>query len=369
MIKSCFILGAILCVCLSAQTVRCEDQQKSWWVSPSAGFSFFESERGIKDNPVFGIGAGTKINEHWNFEGTLSYLGTETTGTPRSDLEIYQLAISLLYDIHPSKQLTPYLLAGGGGFHADSDKFGSKTGGILHYGAGLHYSLNQNLSIKGEVRHQIYIGIIDDDGKTKTRQNLTTLVGLNLHLDQTHHPVAAALPAPLIRMTPPATIQPTKDTTPAENIPLQEKISDDDLAKVDAGDSLEKQPAGHGTKPILTITPRFNAGEPDIHSWAPQDLTKLKYLIEDQPQAKIILMGEIDENTLSFSKYKLQERRAQRVRIFLIDHFNIDPQQIEIMTLKSWSRTTKKATSPHTLIQFYPIESETTATTQAPRMP
>jgi len=189
-----FIFGLLLSLCFSGQIVMGEEP--ALVVTPTLGFSLFEGGQGIEDRPVYGLGAGVKLNERWGFEGMLSYLDTETRGTEKSDLEIYQLAMSLIYDISPAKRLSPYLLAGGGGFSADSDRFGTKSGGELHLGAGLRYGLNPRLSLKGEVRHQTFFGMIDDEGKRKTTHDLTTLVGLDVRFPQAQASAAVVSPTP-----------------------------------------------------------------------------------------------------------------------------------------------------------------------------
>ncbi len=354
MLKRTLICGLFFCLCLNSQMVRGEEQQAAWWVSPSVGFSFFDNSSGIEDNPVFGIGTGTKINERWNFEGTLSYLNSETRGTPHSDLEIYQLALSLLYDLPHLKKLTPYLLIGGGGIYADSDEFGNKTGGLLHYGAGLRYNLNSNLTVKGEVRHQVYLGLINDKGERKTVQNLTTLVGLDLRFNQPHQPVVATLlPASAI------TVRPIEPPAVAEEVTLPEELNDNDLEQVGNRNQRPEQLSKKSTPPGLTITPRFNPGAVELLSLPPQDMTTLKNFFEDQPQARVVIMGDIDEKTMCYAKYKIQEQRAQRVRIFLIDTFGIAPEKIKIMTQQSWRRAAKSSSRNQTLIRFAPVENQT----------
>lgn len=360
-----FILGLVLFLCFSGQIVLGEEPEPAWVVSPTVGFSLFEGKLGIEDRPVYGLSAGVKLNEHWEFEGTLSYLDTETKGTEKSDLEIYQLAMSLIYVISPAKRLSPYLLAGGGGFSADSDSFGTKSGGELHLGVGLRYGLNSRLSLKGEVRHQTFFGMIDDEGKRKTAHNLTTLVGLDVRFPQAQASAAMASPAPEKNVEEPPIM--TKAPSVAEALPAEspEQLTDEELRRIDASSATA---SGTGAAPELSsptsasaelrVAPRFAAGGEELLDWATGDLEKIGDLIHDQPMAKIFIVGDVDEGSLTFVKFKLLERRALRLRLFLIERFDLASASVEVLSPNALNRRIKKLSHRPVVIRFTPVEGD-----------
>lgn len=359
------ILGLVLSLCFSGQIVLGEEPEPAWVVTPRVGFTLFEGELGIEDRPAYGLGAGVKFNEHWGFEGTLSYLGTETRGTEKSDLEIYQLAMSLIYVISPAKRLSPYLLAGGGGFSADSDGFGTKTGGALHLGAGLRYGLNSRLSLKGEVRHQTFFGMIDDEGRRKTAHNLTTLVGLDVRFPQAQASAIAASPAPEKNVEEPPIMTATPSLAVALPPESPEQLTDEELRRIDASSATA---SGTGAAPELSaptsasaelkVAPRFAAGGEELRDWAPGDLEKIGDLIHDQPTAKIFIVGDVDEGSLTFAKFKLLERRALRLRLFLIERFELASASVEVLSPDALNRRIKKLSHRPIVIRFTLAEGD-----------
>jgi hypothetical protein len=360
-----FLLGLLLSLCFSAQIVLGEEPEPAWVVTPMVGFSLFEGELGIEDRPVFGLGAGMKLNERWGFEGSLSYLGTETRGTEKSDLEIYQLAMSLIYVISPTQRLSPYLLAGGGGFSANSDGFGTKSGGALHLGAGLRYGLNSRLSLKGEVRHQTFFGMIDDEGKRKTAHNLTTLVGLDVRFPQTQASAATVSPAPEKKVEEPPIM--TKAPSVAKALPPEspEQLTDEELRRIDASSATASETgaapelsAPTSTSAELRVAPRFAAGGEELLGWAPDDLGKIGDQIHIQPMAKIFIVGDVDEGSLTFDKFKLLERRALRLRLFLIERFELASASVEVLSPNALDRRIKKLSHQPVVIRFTPSEGD-----------
>lgn len=346
-----------LSLALCATPVSGNDPQPSWQITPFAGFSLFESAQGIENSPLFGVGIGRNLDEHWAFEGQLSGLASETERTPRSDLELYQLAARLLYHFQPQQQLAPYLLIGAGGFYADADQGGSQAGAQLQYGAGLRYALNPHLALRGEVRHEIFFELPDARGKERTCNALTTLVGLQMRFADAPE-AAVALPRPQAT---------TSQVTPATVVILEEPVSATALATVSAAPSAlplvpEVQPTAQIEIPengpaSLAIAPEFAAGSAEISNISPQDRKKLKLFLEDQPSARILILAEEDENTLSFASYKLQEHRANRLRLFLIEQFGIQPTRVETMSQRNWQRKEKGDTSKFQILRFTPAES------------
>jgi OmpA-OmpF porin, OOP family len=350
MTKNTWLLILLLPFILAASPARGDNSlQQSWQLTPFVGFSLFENTQGIKNSPLYGIELGRNLDEHWTFEGALSYLGSETEHSPHSDLELYQLAASLVYHFQPTQRLVPYLLGGVGGFYIDADRGGSETGTLIQYGAGLRYALNPTLAIRGEIRHQIFFDLPDENGKERTCNALTTLVGLQLRFADAPEAAVTAFPRPQAKSAQPA-------VAAGGAILLPGPLNDAELGAVAASHSATTiAPA------TLSVAPKFDSGNVQIRSWAPQDLKNLKAFLEDQPNSHILIMGEDDENTLSFTRYKLQEHRAHRVRLFLIESFGVEPKRVETMSQRNWMRIENETRTNLRVIRFAPMEKSNLA--------
>lgn len=364
-------LGLVLALSIHGRPLRAEEPPLNWFISPIVGFSLFPSGEDIADSPVYGFGAGKRFAEHWRFEGSLGYLNSELRGRERSDLEIYQLAMSLLYDFTPSKRLVPYVQVGGGGYHADPEAFGAKSGVLLHVGAGLRYRLNPRLFLKGEVRHQTFFGMVDNGGKRKTTHNLTTLLGLDVTFPQRPVSVAAAAAAPSLRKEREA---PAAKNLPVANAPLEQenplpavstaRLSDEELRRIDAApvsETVEKSLSSMAKPDSFdaggTFSPRFSRNTEKFLDWAPGDSQKIGDLVEAQPSGKFLLVADVDEGRLTFAQFKLLEKRMLRLRLVMIERFGLDSEAVEILSAGALPRRLQDLGRAAVIIRVRPMEN------------
>jgi len=317
MVRCSFVFGLIGSALLCAQIALGDEMPSNWNFTPAVGFTLFEGG-GLKNRPVFSLGAGLELADRWEVEGAFSYLNTKTKGDVDSSLDISQVVLSVRYDLTEPNKLVPYLLAGGGGFYANSDKFGNTSGVSLHVGAGLRYMLNDAVALKGEVRQQTFFGMLDEKGDRETCSDLTTMVGLEFRF-----PAASAAIASLVSVTEP----PVTETEPECSMPC------------------------------VRISPRFNPGEDKIRGWGAGDLEKMNELVRNRPLAIVLVMSDVDEQYLALSEFKLQKSRALYLRFFLIGHFHLDPNSVQIVSHQNLARFSKKELDQQVLIRFTPVEN------------
>jgi len=362
-------LGLVLALCLHGRPLSAEESPSAWYISPVAGFSLFHSGEGIANRPVYGFGVGKRFADQWRFEGGLTYLDSKLRGRDKSDLEVYQLALSLLYEFTPSKRLVPYLVVGGGAHHADPDAFGAKSGASLHVGAGLRYGLNSRLFLKGEVRHQTFFGMVDDAGERKTAHNLTTLMGLDVHFSQGPASVAAA-PADhgqkveevLVGKALPITTDLLGRDTQPPTVSV-DRLSDEELRRVDAAPFTETEKTALRplvepvpSNPERKVSPRFAQGTEEFLDWAPDDSQMIGDWVAEQPSGQFLLVADVDEGLLTFVQFKLLEKRMLRLRLALMERFGLMSDSVEVLSPGALPRRLQALGPSALVIRVRPLE-------------
>lgn len=320
MVKCSFVFGLIGSALLCAQMALGYELQSNWTYTPAVGLTLFENG-GLKDGQIFSLGAGLELDKRWAVEGALSYINTEADkhGDPSQD--IFQATVSARYDLVSADKLIPYVLAGAGGFYADSNMFGTTSGVSLHAGGGVRYLLSSDVALKGEIRQQTFFGMLDAEGDRKNCSDLTALVGMEFRFPMTR----------TVTVAPVSVAEVATAVAPA----------------------LEPEPA----EAFNLIKPRFNAGEDKIVRWGKGDMAKMTKLVEEKPSAKILVLCDVDEKYLTLGEFNLQKLRALYLRYFLIGHFSLDPNAVQVVTHQNLSRFSKDELDRYILIRFIPVEN------------
>ena len=160
----------LLLITLSAPALA-ETKPGMYSISPFVGGYLFEGNQDLKHRPIYGVRGGYDFTEHWGAELLLGYGRTYYKPTDAST-DVFHYRLEGLYHFLPTGKLNPFLAAGFGGMTIDSrdarvDKDYTATVG---YGAGLKYSLTDQLAIRADVRHILAFG--------STHHNLEYTLGL-----------------------------------------------------------------------------------------------------------------------------------------------------------------------------------------------
>lgn len=130
-------------------------------------------------------------------------------------------------------------------------------------------------------------------------------------------------------------IKPVAAVVPVVPVVVPPQVVDSDGDGVpDSLDRCPDTPKGeivdaHGCPITLTLHINFDTNKSDIKPEFAADLKKAADFIEKNQQVPyILIMGYTDSVGTSAYNLKLSQRRADAVRQYLIDHFNIDPKKV-----------------------------------------
>lgn len=124
-------------------------------ISPVIGGYTFEGKQHLDTSLVYGVRAGYNFTNAFGAEALFDYaLAKSNNGKGKADL--YRYGGDLLYHFMPDNRLVPYVAAGFSGINFYGAHMNRNTRGALDYGVGLKYFINDNIALRGDVRHILY---------------------------------------------------------------------------------------------------------------------------------------------------------------------------------------------------------------------
>ena len=152
--KKTLLLAAagILAVASFASAANLEGQ---FSVSPVIGGYTYDGRQHLDTSLVYGLRGGYNFTKNFGVEALFDYVNTEPT-TSKNNVDMYRYGGELLYHFFPENTLVPYLAAGYSGLHFHGSDIDGQVRGAFDYGIGAKYFLNDNIALRGDVRHIIY---------------------------------------------------------------------------------------------------------------------------------------------------------------------------------------------------------------------
>jgi OOP family OmpA-OmpF porin len=119
-------------------------------VSPMIGGITMEGDQPVDSEALaYSLGLGYNFTENLGLEAVIGGANLEEEDGG-DDVDFWNYRLDALYHFMPDNKLVPYLAAGLGGYTLDSDdEF------MADYGAGLLYFLGENVALRADVRHMI----------------------------------------------------------------------------------------------------------------------------------------------------------------------------------------------------------------------
>jgi OOP family OmpA-OmpF porin len=201
----------------------------------------------------------------------------------------------------PDSRLVPYVAAGLGGITLEDNPDGSNTNPLYNYGGGVKYFLNDNVALRGDVRHMV---TFDDH-----YNNLVYAVGLTFQFPTKQEVVPVAAPpepepAPVVKKAP----EPKPVPPPP---PVMEEI-------------------------VVSLNIQFDFDKYNIKTIYEDDCKRIANFLKQFPDKTIEIDGHTDSMGDPEYNMKLSQRRADNAREHLIKNYGIDPQRI---TAKGFGET------------------------------
>ncbi len=362
--KRMLVVSVLLWIYLCANTTAlAEIKPNTFNLTPLIGGYVFEGNQDLENGSLFGLGFGYDFDKHWGAEVQFNYVDSEVDSSGQS-VDGYLYRLDGLYHFMPDNKLVPYLAAGVGGLTLDPDKGGSDTNALINGGGGLKYFVTESIALRGDVRYILSSG--------STHNNLAYTFGVTFHFGG---PEKAAAPAP-----PPAKDSDgdgvyddqdqcpgTPSGAPVDGVgcPLDSDadgvfdyldkcpdtpagapvdgmgcpLDSDGDGVLDYLDKCPDTPAGAKVDDIgcpvilketvsIELNIEFDVDKADIKPQYHKQLREVADFMKAYPATTALIEGHTD-NT-GFNQYNLQlsQKRAESVRQYLIDNFDIAPQRL-----------------------------------------
>ena len=326
-----FLLVTVICLGQAGSV-----QARGYYVTPFAGYSLFEGGSPLDDAPLYGLSLGGSLAGGWGLEGTFAYLPTDSEAGPSTDVDLFQAHVNLLYRFRAGQDLTPYLLAGAGLWYADADRGGSDEDLLLTWGVGIEAAMSPSLALRTEVRHVIFNNLPKGRGEG-TVHNVTGLVGLALRLgaesgDSARSAAHGAAEEPLVLPEPLDDME-----LQAVAVSMREPRDGDADGIVDERDLCPDTPrdavvnqdgCAAGDVPVLTLSPRFLQDTAEIELWPEEELSRLREFLREYSGRRVTVGCISREAVPSYRSFRVSQARAERVRLFLLENFDLRPGRV-----------------------------------------
>ncbi len=307
-----------------------ESEQWKYSISPLLGGYMFEGNQDLEDAMTFGVGLGYGLTKNWGTELFFNYIDSESEVGSKDAVEGYLYHVDALYHFMPETKLVPYLAAGLGGITLDPDDGGNSNDLLLNYGGGLKYYLQDNLALRGDVRH---IVTVDD-----SENNLIYSVGLTfLFGGSASVPVQAQAVATFVDSDKDG-VEDKKDRCPdtPAGLAVDGKGCPPDTDKDGVPDYRDKCP--HSSKGVMvdddgcvlkyTLHIEFDFDKADIRPIYHDQLLEAAEFIKHYKAPQILVAGHTDEIGSAEYNQKLSERRAASVSKYLHENFGISKDRL-----------------------------------------
>lgn len=256
----------ILSLLFLCGTAMAENRAGAFSVSPMVGWYLFDDRQDIDCGPLVGLGLGYNFTKNWGAELMMDYIHADEEGHGNDTVHGYLGHVDALYHFMPEGKLVPYVAAGFGAIHLNDNPNGDDTQGLFNYGAGLKYFITDSIAIRGDIRH--IIGFDHSDNNMAASLGMTFLFG--------------------------------------------------------GGEKV----AGAKVVETIELDVEFDFNKADVRPAYHQRIKKAADYLDRHPDVDAIIEGHTD--SMGSEKYNLDlsERRANSVRQYLIDKFNISPSRL-----------------------------------------
>lgn len=383
----------VMAALLSIATVAgAENKGGTFSLSPYLGGFLFDGKQRLEMRPIAGLRLGYNFTDRLGAEASYGYTKTEgTVNDAINGVKVHNYNLDLLYHFIPQNRLVPFVAAGVGGLHNDINA----NHVAFNYGGGVKYALNDDIDLRGDVRHILYTA-------NETLSNLEYSVGVGFVFGRTKPvpaPVAAPVPEPKPVVAPAPPPAPKAEPAPAPKDSDKDGVIDDldkcpgtpAGVKVDANgcpidsdkdgvpDYLDKcpgTPAGvkvdadgcpidsdkdgvadyldkcPGTplgthvdkdgcpppaqKVTIELNVLFDTDKSDIKKKYHDELGKVARFLEKYPTITGTIEGHTDNIASDKYNMKLSQRRAESVKKYLVDKYKIDSKRL---TAKGYGET------------------------------
>lgn len=361
-LKNLVIGAAFVCSTALPFNVRAEEVNRVLSVAPTVGYSAANSAIGLRSGFSYGLRmgyelAGPTAPESVGLEASVAVIDARSaTGTGG---EAIRYGLNAVVPLLSAGHLTPLLTAGAGGVSAGGNNYLA-----LAYGAGLKYSINDYLAIRGDVRDLVVFNV------GATGNSLEYVVGLSYTLDRQRQPALASLSESAQDALPsrPTEVASTVAGEPAAGAPIAVPVPTGESrkdAQLDIGESGKDvkpaavtpalpatQTAGNSSaeaveapfvhssvsvgmpepikrpaRRLMQVTVEFASKQATVAGRYLRRVSRAARWLRRNPAATVEITGHADSTGKQQYNKKLSRRRAVSVKRLLVKR-GVDPARI-----------------------------------------
>ena len=307
--KTFFVVVAMFFVAFAfSANAMAENKAGSYTLTPYLGGYSFSDEEGLKNGTAVGLGFGYNYTDRLGVEAVFNYVDFEIESTDQN-ANAKLLRFDGLYHFMPKEKLVPYLAAGLGFIDVNSGNEEDGFSALFDLGAGLTYSINDNLQLRGDVRN-----IYEIDGSDN---HLLYTVGIT-YLFGKKEPVRL----PAVKKASPVSVDSDgdgvyddKDKCP--NTPKGVKVDSTGC------------PIPLTEKVVIDLKVEFEFDKAVIKSVYNEHLQKVANFLAAYPDAEGVIEGHTDSIGTEEYNHKLSHERAVNVRQYLIGNFGVKAERLK----------------------------------------
>lgn len=320
----------LLACLLTSVAATATASEGRWYINPAVGIQDFDTERRLDDETTYTIGGEYRYNDNWATELRVLDSSPDGKNSKLNDTDVSQYYLDALYYFKPmTAKWQPFALLGLG--HAEFDsKFSDSKETQANAGVGVRYSLNDNWSLRGDLR-----GLYGfDDGTWDSLVNL----GISYAFG------SSSKPAPVDGDSDNDGVADSRDSCP--NTPAGAAVDVNGCALDSDGDGVAdykdqcpNTPQGRkvddkGCKlPLvrdisMAISVNFASNSATVIRGEIQDVNRLVKFMKTYPEVPVEISGFTDNTGSAAYNKKLSQRRADAVRAILINKHGLDAKRL-----------------------------------------
>ena len=346
------LLTGLTLLAAAIPTVNAEEVDSGFYIFPSIGYFFLDSDRDADDAPAVTFAAGYQFNNRFATEAAYGIFSSESEITGK-DIDGSYYHIDGLYHLSDSNTLTPFIVAGIGNMDLDTE--GSENDDETSYNAGLgvKHDLTNQLSIRTEAR--MFYGNDSNNKDTLLNVGLVYLFGGSSSsnngevtskydsdgdgvMDSDDQCPNTATGASIDSKgcvaevaTPASVVAPAAVVAP---------IDSDADGIVDSADKCPETPAEAKVdengcqltiaEPVSqTLHVQFANNSDAVPESAKNEIKSLSVFMTSYPSTKVTIEGHSDSSGNANYNQDLSERRAKAIAKSLVEEFGIEGTRVD----------------------------------------
>lgn len=302
-------------------SARAEVRAGSFEVTPFGGYNLFENEQNLKDRFLIGGRLGYNFTKHFGIEGVVEYIESRVDdkskrgrkegqySSPMDDVDLTFYHIDAIYHFTPDSKLTPFVVAGFGGYHA-SPEISNHDMAAFNVGVGFKYWLLDNIAVRADIRDYMVTEIFQE-----TFHNVGATLGIVFAFGGHTSPAPAPAQKSAVK------------TEPMPEVPVVVLLSEPKIEeKVTV---LAAEPEIEEKVIVLALEDiHFDFDKSTLTREAQDILNRNLQLLRENPKAKIRIAGYTSAAGTEDYNQKLSERRANAVKNYLVKEGVVAPDRL-----------------------------------------